>query len=484
MLLNLPNPPGRNIYRGYAGGFGTTGSTSSKTLIPIYLIYAASALEKINCEYTILDGQAMKLNKKKVKNAVMTDKPDILMAWISLPSFYEDITCLNEIKKACENTIIIAWGTVCNLMAEEIFSKSNIDLILKGEYPYFSAISNLFTEENLTNLSVKNYSNILGVTYEKGGRIISNPPVNEELDVLDRLSLNVYFKIPVQEYVDYFETSDNSKIGCIPIITSAGCPFHCIYCPYPIGYGKRVKYKSINNIIREIEFLKINFGINGFLFRDQLFTHNKKRVEELCNKLIQKNLNIKWLIEARADQLSKELLETMKKAGCFKIYIGVETGSQQLIDIGKPGSNLEVYKKAFKQCKDLDISTVAHIILGLPGETQETVQDTINLLYYIDPDAININVLTPYPGTKLYELAVKSKWIVTFDWSKYTSHTPVMETDTMRIEELNIMKKKIKRKFRNHKLLRDSAYRKRYLSSLPRKAFVRGKHFLELLNSE
>ena len=477
MFLNLPNPPNKNIYRGNAGGFGTTGTISSKTLLPIYLIYAASALENSGCKYEILDAQAMEYDVQKVKKEVIKREPDILLAWISLPSFYHDLKCLDEVKSLKEDTLIVAWGTVCNVMPEEILFNSKVDLILKGEYPYYYAISTFI--EKVEQKGKFNFEDIPSATFVKNGKIFSNPSNSNEADSLNKLSLKVYHRISVHNYVDFYESLDGSKVGCIPIITSAGCPYSCMYCPYPIGYGKRVKYKSVENIIKEIEFLIENFGVNGFLFRDQVFTQNKKRVVELCNKIIEKNLDIKWLIEARADQMSRELLQLMKRAGCFRIHFGVETGSSKLIDLGKPGSDLEKYKNAFNVCREFGIFTIAHLIIGLPGESQETIQDTLKFLRYINPDKINLNIITPYPGTELFEMAKEKGWIMDFDWSKYTSFNAVMRTEDLTTEQINELRQYIKKEFRKFKLIHDGNYRKLLIRSIPRK--LRDRLILKLV---
>lgn len=109
-----------------------------------------------------------------------------------------------------------------------------------------------------------------------------------------------------------------------------------MYCPYPLAYGKKVIHKSIDTILAEIEFLNMNFGVRGFIFRDQLFTYNKKRVEQLCDEIIKRNLGLKWLVGARIDQINEKLLSKMNAAGCFCIHYGVETGTpEMLIKIGE-----------------------------------------------------------------------------------------------------------------------------------------------------
>ena len=213
------------------------------------------------------------------------------------------------------------------------------------------------------------------------------------------------------------------------------------------------------------------------MFRDQIFTQNKQRVMELCDEIINKDLNIKWLVEARANQVSYDLLRKMKEAGCVRIHFGVETGSSKLIDVAKPGSNLDSYKKAFQICKDLGIFTVAHIIVGLPGESEETIKETINFLQYLNPNDVSVNIITPYPGTKLFKLAIEKEWILTFNWAEYTGFNAIMKTDNLTHQQLVEIRKKMKNKFRKFKILHDPVYRRNFIRSIPRKICNRYKLF-------
>lgn len=229
-------------------------------------------------------------------------------------------------------------------------------------------------------------------------------------------------------------------------------------------------HKSVERIIAEITFLKNNFGINGFLFRDQLFTHNRERVLQLCEEIIRKKLDINWLIEARPDQVNLELVKKMKEAGCFRIHYGVETGEPELLKkTGKPGVEIADVKRAFEITKNAGIFTVAFLIIGLPGETKESIRHTFNLLRELNPDKVNVNVLTPYPGTKLYKTALERGWIQSDDWSAYTSYNAVMTAGELDVEQLVRAREQIKSRFRNWKIMHDGVYRRFFIKSLPRK---------------
>lgn len=469
MLLNLPNPPKTDVFRDNAGGFGTAFSVSSKVsepYIPIYLLYAASALERFGCEYKIIDAQANGYDIQKVKKEAMTYEPDILLAWISLPSLYSDLAAIDEIKRTKNDILAVAWGSVCNMMPEEVLFNSDVDLILKGEYPYYNAILEFVKKINKSNMDNKDFDGISGATFIREDRIISNNTINDESESLNNLLLEIYHKMPVNRYLLPYKNIERSEIMCIPIVTSVGCPHGCVYCPYPVGFGHKVRYKSTENIIKEIEFLMDNFKIRGFLFRQQAFMQDKKRFLDLCNGIIEKNLDIKWIMEARADHISKELLQITKKAGCFAFAIGVDTGSPKLLNTFGRGISLEQFERAFQMCKEVGIYTQAHIIVGLPGENKVTIKDTINFLHRLDPDSVDMHVLAIYPGTRLFEIATKKGWISTPDWSKHTGNTVVIRTEELTEDQLYESAKRIKKKFRNFKLLHDSNFRKYHIRKL------------------
>jgi len=467
VLLNLPNPHDRNIQREYAGGFGVEGDKFGEILLPSYLLYASSAVKHSGCEYDVLDAQAFRYDSFQAVDAVKRSEPDVIISWVSLPSIYHDLKLLNQIKKVKPGTLVIALGTVCNVMPEEVLFKSDVDLVVRGWHPYYNLVSNLVDILKRNPLNRDTFNQIDGAIYVNEGKVVQSS-VELYHEDLNQLSTDVYFQLPLDKYLAKIPDAEGSTLNCIPIVTGVGCPYSCSYCPYPVGYGRKVIHKSIIRILDEIQFLKTNFGISGFLFREQLFTYDKARVLDLCNEIINRDLQINWYVEARVDQVSEELLSKMKKAGCFRIHYGVETGSSELLrKEGKPGVEIEVIKRTFRMTQELGIATTAHMMLGLPGENWETLKRSLDLLCELNPNSANLNITTPYPGTKLFTMASEQGWISTYDWSKYTSYEAIMGTGEMSADRISQAAKKMRRKFHNFKLLNDPDYRKAYLRSLP-----------------
>ena len=227
-----------------------------------------------------------------------------------------------------------------------------------------------------------------------------------------------------------------------------------MYCPYPVGFGRKPVYKNPKSVVDEIEYLNRAKGIEGFLFRNQSFTTNLEWAEEVCHQIMKRKLDISWFCEARADETSEHILSIMKKSGCKRIHYGVETGDPTLIKTAKPGLKLETVRRAFNLARRLGIWRHAQIILGLPGENRQSLLNTIFFVLSLEPDSITVNFATPYPGTELYRLGEKNGWIITHNWSRYSSFHIVMRTDQIDTDELCKAAEKIDKSFKRQQISR------------------------------
>jgi radical SAM superfamily enzyme YgiQ (UPF0313 family) len=219
-----------------------------------------------------------------------------------------------------------------------------------------------------------------------------------------------------------------------------------------MGFGAKWTFRSPKDVVDEIAYLH-GRGVKGFLFRDQSFSMDKKRASKICEEIISRRLEIAWFCEARVDQVSKDMLKLMKRAGCKQIHFGVETGDSELIKWGKPYTDLNSIRKAFQMTKELNLFSMAHIIFGWPDESLKTMENTCKFLLEIAPDSVNWNFLTPYPGTKLYNIAKENNLFLTNDWSDFTSHTVVLKTKWLSNKQLKKRSKEIANTYSRHRLL-------------------------------
>lgn len=451
LLFNLPAPTGQRLWRDTAGGFGIAiprrynYKQNGETALHPFLPYASSILLEAGYEFNVLDCQRLKLTQPQVLDIVKRKNPDVIFCVLSLPSMKNDIKILNEIKETIQHLTIVGVGTVCRVIPNEVLLKSKIDIILRNSYPY---ISNMIALIQALQDS-RDLKTVNGISYIENGQII-NTPETPELDLGD-LPTPCYDFIQFDGY-ETFSDAMGERFPYVPILESRGCPYDCIYCPYPLGFGRKIMFRSPKEIVDEMEYLYSAYNIKGFLLRGQTFAYNKKRGMEICDEITRRKLDVMWFCESRVDEVSREFLDKLKKAGCRRIHYGVETGDAETLKIAKPGVMLETTKKAFKITRETGISTQAHVILGWPDDDLRTLENTRKFILKLEPDVINLNFLTPYPGTKMYEIAKKESLILTHDWSNYTSHTVVMRTKNLNANELYAVKKRIIRDFAKQKL--------------------------------
>jgi len=202
--------------------------------------------------------------------------------------------------------------------------------------------------------------------------------------------------------VDYF----NPVIKRMPYATmqtSRGCPAKCIYCTSPFFYGNDIRVKSAKNVLKEIRYL-VGLGYKEIFFRDETFTAYKKRNMEICKAIIDEKIDVTWIANGRVDMIDLEAAKLMKQAGCHMLKFGVETGDDQMLLNLKKGATVEQAREAFRICHEVGLDTHAHMIFGGPGETNESVANTLKFIKDIDPTTASFGILTPYPGTEHFKM--------------------------------------------------------------------------------
>ena len=200
--------------------------------------------------------------------------------------------------------------------------------------------------------------------------------------------------------------------------------------------------RSPKNVVDELEFLNKTYGAEQFTFYDDAFSVDQTRVQEICGEIQNRKLKIKWDCETRVDMVTKDLLQTMKNAGCIAVWFGVESGSQKVIDAMGKGLILERTKNSFKMARETGLMTVASVILGFPEETRETAKETIKFVEEINPDDVGYYIATPYPGTPMYDYVKKMGWLKTDDFNRYDTATPIFETPLLSMKELREIREK------------------------------------------
>ena len=220
------------------------------------------------------------------------------------------------------------------------------------------------------------------------------------------------------------------------VTTSRGCPYECIFCRSPILWNRKARSRSVKSIIKELDLLK-KLKIKNFLVHSDVFTVNRKIAIELCKTMINRKFKFKWICNSRVDTVDEELLIWMKKAGCWMINYGIESGSQKVLDRAKKGITVSQIKKAVILTKKIGIKVWGYFMIGLPGENWQTVDETIKLAKELPLDLANFAVAAPYPGTEFYKLAKRKGWLISSNWEDFDqNYSPIVNYPQISSQEI------------------------------------------------
>ena len=432
LILNPPAYEGIKFIR--EGRCEQRLSSFQYVMVPISLPSIAAVLRKSGHEVKIVDSIVENYTEKQVKEEVEKFRPALVLVDMSTATFYGDLETIKKVKEVngCHLTAI---GTHVTSLPEDSLKTSLLDSVIRGE-PEETALELANTLDNGCNLA-----HVKGISFKENGKVITNParPFIKDLDSLPfparDLIKNEKYTMPI------------SNRPYTLVITSRGCPNQCIYCTAHQYYGHKLRLRSPQNIIDEIEEVVKEHGVKDITMWSDTFTLDRAFVIDICNEIKKRGLKFRWMANSRVDKVDPELLALMKSSGCKMLSFGVESGCQTILDNVRKKTTIEQIKKAFKWCRQAKIETIAHFVFGLPGETKETLEETLDLLKKIKPDYAQFYGAIPFPGTKFYELAKKRGWLVTKDWSKFELNQNIVSTPSLSVEELRKAKEKAFRAF-------------------------------------
>jgi len=380
-------------------------SDTDRAMIHLGLAYVAAALEKRGDNVVILDMGITGGSEKKAIRFIEESNPDVVGITAQTPYYLKAIRMSKLVKKLKPECPVIMGGPHSSILTENTLNEPTVDVVAKGE-------SDITVVELMECLGKgESLKNIKGVSFKKDGKVIHNEP-RPFIHDLDSLPFPAWHLFDMDRYLARIN-------GCkvAPVMSSRGCPFNCIFCYRGPAAGKTFRARSPENIIKEIESLKNNYGVGNILFVDDIFTVNQKRAESICDLLIKKRLDITWRCQTRVDCFNLELLKKMKKANCIDISMGVESGNERILEATGKKITKEKARNAFKTIREVGISTSASFIIGLPGDTKETVRETIKFAKELNPNFAIFYAAIPFPGTELARMVeerggrLPEKWV-------------------------------------------------------------------------
>ena len=378
---------------------------------PLGLAYLAAVLRKEGYKVKIIDAMAERLDVGEVLKKIK----DCFLVGITAttPLFKRSLEYAKEIKKAFPEKFVILGGVHVTYRPAEGLKEADAVCIGEGEKTIVEVAERVESGRSLEG--------VRGIWWKKDKKIVKNLP-REPIFDLDSLPFPAFDLLPLNKY-SFMER----RLEEFPMITSRGCPFSCLYCVSSKFFGRKYRSRSAENVVKEMSWLEDEFKAKHIAFSDDTFTLSKKRVESICKEIKKEGVDLTWSCASRADTIDRELVRIMKGAGCTKIYFGVESASERILNFYRKKLDLKAVERAIRICKEEGIETVCSFIIGAPNESEDEMRRTLKLAMKLDPDYAQFSILTPYPGTELYEIAEKENLLITKNYEDYTAGKPVMK---------------------------------------------------------
>jgi anaerobic magnesium-protoporphyrin IX monomethyl ester cyclase len=385
----------------------------------VTLPYVASALRAEGHEVEILDLLLARTTPDKIERRMSRFKPQIV-GITSVTLNHHIASSIAEVVRKCDEQVaIVMGGPHVSFEIEGSFRDlPALDYIGIGEGEHTMVELARALEGRMDLRDVRG----LALRERGTGHIVKTParPLEDDLDTIPNPARDL---VPLARYLAFDSHAS--------VVTSRGCPYSCIFCSAPQWTGRSVRYRNPSLCVDEIEDLA-RLGFTEITIEDDLFTLYRKHFLAVCGELVRRNTGIRWNAFSRVDTISPEIVETMAKAGCQAICFGVESGSQEILDLVKKKSNLHLVKEAMRMTQDAGISALASFIIGLPGETEETLKKTVefaNELHQEFGSLYGFHILSPFPGTEVRDKAADyGLEILTSDWTQYDANHVVTKT--------------------------------------------------------
>lgn len=397
---------------------------------PIYLAYTVAVLEEAGFDVSFIDAIMDELPIEAFARCVQELNPRLAIVETSTPSIAFDLATAQAIKDASPDTFVTLIGSHVTYFDKETLAEHPaVDAIIRGEFEYTAAdlARVLQTGDSLNS--------VFGLSYrDTDGNVQANPD-RALFEPLDEMPFPARHTVIGGEYRAGIYSGGKPTA----MVSSRGCPYRCTFCLWPdILYGHKFRARSAENVVDEMEQAVRVYGHDEVYFDDDTFTIDRQRVMDICRLIQERDLEkeVEWIAQCRVDTIDREMLEAMKAANCGYILFGVESGSQKMLRSMKKGITLDKVRHAFKLTKEVGIKTQAFFLFGMPGETHETIQETIDFAKEINASSTQFAVAIPHPGTALYEECKTNGWLTSEDWADYTAESSLIETPWLTAQEV------------------------------------------------
>jgi anaerobic magnesium-protoporphyrin IX monomethyl ester cyclase len=400
------------------GGYFAERWTKGSSMPPLGLLSIGAVLEKRDFDIRIVPADMQKLSWKEIKQEIQEFAPDIVGVTSVTENRFQSFKLISLAKKALPSAVTILGGPHASMAAEDTLRHiPELDVVVRGEGEMtMLELCEVFGASK----SPPSLRSVKGISYRDNGEMRTNPPRDPILD-LDSLPSPAFHLIPFEDYNFRFPVPGKGNLPAINVMTSRGCPFNCNFCATPITWGRRLRMRSPENVVEEIEVLKNRYGIQVVFFFDDTFNANPERASQICDIIIRKKLNIFWKCDIRNDLIDRDILVKMKEAGLFHLSFGLEAGSERVrSQIVNKKVDVDDFHNLIQWCRELDIIPNPFFIFSHPTETWPEAQETIKIIeQYRENIEASVAILHVYPGTPL-EKTAREQGILPkdFSWAK------------------------------------------------------------------
>jgi anaerobic magnesium-protoporphyrin IX monomethyl ester cyclase len=388
------------------------------------LAILAAVAEKNGYEVIVLDCPALHMTYDQLKVEIGRFKPDIVGITSVTPTFSSALKVAQTTKEVYPKSLVVLGGPHVTIADDQfILQHPEVDVVVKGE-----------GEQTIVDLAhyvlgEKNLEKVAGIIFKKNRQIVRTPN-RPCIENLDDLPPPAYHYFPLSKYRIF------GKLG-LPMVTGRGCSSQCSFCLVPQIGGNSYRTKTPKGIVDEMEYLRNRYHPDFISFNDEVFTYNQKSAAAVCSEIMQRKITVPWDCQTRVDLISKELLYRMRAANCQLVCFGVESGSQKILTAMKKGTTIEQNATAIRWAKEAGLSVNVSLIIGYPGETKETLKETIDFMKKTDPDDIFLFLATPYPNTDLRETVLNMGWKMSQNWNDFEMQSATFENMTLPFGKIN-----------------------------------------------
>lgn len=403
LIVNPPSPDGHVYIRDIC----RWGRKSREMMVwPQSSLAYLAAMVPDDLTVRIIDAIAEEMSPEKFFEEIRRELPKYYVTYITGTTFQIDAEGVQKAKQA--GAMTIAVGTHVSAVP-----KNTLDLIPELDCVIRHEPEMTFREILDRDQQGRTIEGCLGLAYRDAAGHVVTAPDRPLLKSLDELPIPKQHLLPLDRYRMPF-------LGkrYVWVLTNRGCPYSCTYCFEGVVWGNSVRYRSAGSVYRELVYLA-EHDVRNVLFLADLFTRDRAGVLELCDLIIANGLKVRWTCNSRVDTIDEEMARRMKQAGCWLVAFGIESGSQKVLDNVKKDAKVETARETIEMCHRVGLKTWGYFIIGLPGETRETVRETIDFAKSIPLDIALFHVAMPYAGTEFYFQAVANGWLNTSDWKHF-----------------------------------------------------------------